>query len=65
MMRRAVPRFKSEREVLRFFDDPKTRLSDYDLESFGEPVDIDIDRESLARQEHAEYKKRQKPRAMG
>ena len=38
-----MPEFVSQRELVRFLDDPKADLSAYDLETFGERADIDVD----------------------
>jgi predicted DNA binding CopG/RHH family protein len=40
---------------VRFLDDPNVDLSAYDLESFGEQAQIDVDDNSLRIQEDAEY----------
>ncbi len=55
MKRRPLPEFKSERELVRFLDNPATDVSAYDWETFGEPAEIDIDEDSLRLQEVAEY----------
>ncbi len=55
MRRRPLPQFKNQRALVRFLDDPNTDLSLYDLETFGDPVGIEIDKEALELQELFEY----------
>lgn len=57
MRRKRLPEFASTRELVRFVDDPKVDLSEYDLDTLGEPVEIEIDRESLRRQRETEYRR--------
>ncbi|MBI4277255.1 MAG: hypothetical protein HY660_02265 [Armatimonadetes bacterium] len=57
MGRRRLPEFKSERELVRFLDDPRVHLSAYDLRTIGEPADVDVGEAALQLQEEAEYGK--------
>jgi predicted DNA binding CopG/RHH family protein len=50
-----LPEFASQRELVRFLDDPKVDLSAQDLEAFGERADVDVDDAALRLQEEAEY----------
>jgi len=61
-MRRRLPEFKSERELVRFLDDPSVDLSAYDLETVGERAELDVDDEALRLQEEAEYGRGQRLR---
>ncbi|MDQ7841391.1 MAG: hypothetical protein RDU83_10230 [bacterium] len=54
-LRRLLPEFTSERELVRFLDDPAADLSAYNLEAFGERADVEVDDASLRLQEEAEY----------
>jgi predicted DNA binding CopG/RHH family protein len=54
-LRRQLPEFISQRELVRFLDDPRVDLSAYDLEAFGEQADVDVDDAALRLQEEAEY----------
>ena len=54
-MRRRLPEFGSERELLRFLDDPAVDLSASDLATVGEATHVDIDEETLRHQEETEY----------
>src|SRR5688572_6697196 len=54
-LRRRLPEFVSQRELLRFLDDPEVDLSAYDLEAFGERADVEVDGAALRLQEEAEY----------
>lgn len=62
MRRRPLPQFKNQRALVRFLDDPNTDLSLYDLETFGDPVGIEIDKEALELQELFEYGRSRKLR---
>ena len=50
-----MPEFVSQRELLRFLDDPEVDLSAYNLEAFGERADVEVDEAALRLQEEAEY----------
>ena len=54
-LRRRLPEFVSQRELVRFLDDPKIDLSEYDLDAFGERADVEVDEAALRLQEEAEY----------
>jgi len=57
MGRKRLPEFASTRELVRFLDDPGVDLAEYDLDTLGEPVEIEIDKESLQRQAETEYRR--------
>lgn len=50
-----LPEFTSERELVRFLDDPSLDLSAYNLEAFGERAGVEVDDAALRLQEEAEY----------
>jgi len=54
-LRRLLPEFTSERELVRFLDDPAIDLSAYNLDAFGERADVEVDDAALRLQEEAEY----------
>jgi len=54
-LRRRLPEFVSQRELVRFLDDPKVDLSEYELDAFGERADVEVDEAALRLQEEAEY----------
>lgn len=55
MGRRRLPEFASERELVRFLDDPNADLSVYDLKTVGDRVDVEVDEAALRLQEETEY----------
>lgn len=57
MKRRRLPEFESQRELVRFLDNPELDLSRYDLTTIGEPGDLEIDEERLRLQEETEYRR--------